>query len=828
MLKNSNRKGLALGAGIALLASMFTAAPAALAADGTELQFTPAKGTSYTSLVTEDFQMAVSFKPAYASNSYARLSYIVEKTAGSLDIQVSTSAEALSVGTLGASSASNTVLASTGTKLTFSPIATTDSGLNGIVLQPSTGSGVANVTTSSAKTTVKVTAFIDSSPTNGVLDPGEWFVTQNVTFIPFSDLTATVTVTSPNEGDTFITASAVVSGINLEQAEGKFFFAFSSSAATMTQSAGIDATKVLSASVAITAAAVDSSVSAQLRYTTSAVSAGAFTGAGDAVTAVSKLIVAARGYSNLTVSALAGTNVTNSLAVRPNAPMTVRAGVSTFSTSVSGAAVLFSVTTSEELSAAKTLTVGTTTYIKSAASFTASAVTAANGFADLVIATAGFPANATITVTATSKGLSNAKTYTLTTPSYKVENDFDVFSTTPGSSLNLGFEVTDQWGAKSPRSDQRIVVTRGGTGFAYAETVSNVSVVAGVASFTFTPSPAAKTGSAKVNTALEQFNSDLNLWQVISGAAGAEIAIEVTSTANAFSVSPAASYSASISYIVDGSISWSSVTTVKVKNPGTEVVVSSNGLIFREAAGKASVSNQITLRADANGGITFDVASTMAGTFTISIAVGTAVTTSQLVVDPAADSAGKSITFDTTTIPAGSTKVITGTLVDANGNPVNTSGSATILVSYLPTGTAGIPIGTMPTETDKDGKFSFTVLTGQSDNGTAAVTAAYYKSGAGTAVKDVLSFTQNITVGGAAAVASNQKLTVGSFKGFVAIYALNYTGQKLSAKVAGKWLVENNLSRFERVVRLTGAAIPIVVDLYIDGKFVRTENIVTK
>jgi hypothetical protein len=102
-------------------------------------------------------------------------------------------------------------------------------------------------------------------------------------------------------------------------------------------------------------------------------------------------------------------------------------------------------------------------------------------------------------------------------------------------------------------------------------------------------------------------------------------------------------------------------------------------------------------------------------------------------------------------------------------------------------------------------------------------------SSAATPVAQVLTFNQSIVVGGAAtAPATDQKLTVGSFKGFVAIYALNYTGQKLSAKVAGKWLVVNSLSRFQRVVRNTGAAIPIVVDLYIDGKLVRTENIVTK
>ncbi len=85
-----------------------------------------------------------------------------------------------------------------------------------------------------------------------------------------------------------------------------------------------------------------------------------------------------------------------------------------------------------------------------------------------------------------------------------------------------------------------------------------------------------------------------------------------------------------------------------------------------------------------------------------------------------------------------------------------------------------------------------------------------------------------VAPGTTAAPASDQKLTVGSFKGFVAIYALNYTGQKLSAKVAGKWLVVEDLIRFQRVVRNTGAGYTIKVDLYIDGAFVRSETIVTK
>jgi hypothetical protein len=173
-----------------------------------------------------------------------------------------------------------------------------------------------------------------------------------------------------------------------------------------------------------------------------------------------------------------------------------------------------------------------------------------------------------------------------------------------------------------------------------------------------------------------------------------------------------------------------------------------------------------------------------------------------------------------------STVQVKAKLTDVFGNAV-TAAAGRMKVTY--TG-PGIIFGTLPTATDAAGELMFSALLGAADKGTITVVVSYDQNGDGDFVdaKD-LNTTKVITVGAAAAApATDQKLTVGSFKGFVAIYALNYTGQKLSAKVAGKWLVENNLSRFERVVRLTGAAIPIVVDLYIDGKFVRTENIVTK
>jgi hypothetical protein len=75
----------------------------------------------------------------------------------------------------------------------------------------------------------------------------------------------------------------------------------------------------------------------------------------------------------------------------------------------------------------------------------------------------------------------------------------------------------------------------------------------------------------------------------------------------------------------------------------------------------------------------------------------------------------------------------------------------------------------------------------------------------------------------------DQKVNAGSFKGFVAIYAKGYKGQRLSVKVAGRWLKVDALdSRFERVVRFTGEGRNIKIDIYIDRKLQKQLQLITR
>ena len=87
--------------------------------------------------------------------------------------------------------------------------------------------------------------------------------------------------------------------------------------------------------------------------------------------------------------------------------------------------------------------------------------------------------------------------------------------------------------------------------------------------------------------------------------------------------------------------------------------------------------------------------------------------------------------------------------------------------------------------------------------------------------------TATITVGTVAA--ADAKVNAGSFKGYVAVYAKGYKGSRLSAKVGKDWVIVPALaSDFVRVVEFTGAGVDVAVRIYIDRVLVDTINLTTK
>jgi len=278
--------------------------------------------------------------------------------------------------------------------------------------------------------------------------------------------------------------------------------------------------------------------------------------------------------------------------------------------------------------------------------------------------------------------------------------------------------------------------------------------------------------------------------------------------------------------VVSGRVSNSSTN---VPRAGTVVTLSGpNNILFSE--GSVDALGGVAIKTDANGEFSVELFSNTAQTNTvITVSSGASSKTVKVSFTGQGASFGTSIEIDApTSVDPGTSFKVTATLRDKNGNAVLSTTGARMNVSYAG---PGIVIAAMPTDTNTLGQVSFTVLLGTNDKGTGVVTVSYDQgddgdfTGTATGDLDVVA-TKSLTVG---AVASATKVNVGSFKGYVALYAKGYKGKKMSAIVAGKWIVVASLATdFERVVRYTGAGYDIVTTIYIDGVSVQSFNVTTK
>jgi hypothetical protein len=234
----------------------------------------------------------------------------------------------------------------------------------------------------------------------------------------------------------------------------------------------------------------------------------------------------------------------------------------------------------------------------------------------------------------------------------------------------------------------------------------------------------------------------------------------------------------------------------------------------------------ISVYTDGSGAYSVNAFSNNAGKQTVTVTAGAVSQT--VVLDSfaaAADDTGATLTLNTpASILPGRTLVITGSLVDKFGNPVTADGTnEDFVLTYSGPGYKNVA----PTEISADGTFSWSILLGSNDSGTATVTAAYDldEDGDYTDTGDLV-VTKTIIIGTAPA---DTKVNAGSFKGYVAIYAKGHEGKRLSAKVGKDWVVVPALaSNFVRVVEYTGAGYTIAVRIYIDRVLVDTITVITK
>jgi len=884
MLQKPKKNGFAVGAIFALIASLFSAAPASAVTEasggGANIDIRPVAGTTFDGLVTEDFPFYAQLKAGITNTAFATESSGVSRVVwevtgdGLYDFVIGVDADSsVDLGNLGASltTASNGVVTYAGAD-SYSSVASASgfvdaaalahtnqpNDLDSISISAVVTSGLAyasiravtssTLTSASPNATATLKIWVDQQGgTNGVLDSGEWYTTQTITLKGSDNAGATHASSGWAAGSGTFTASAAVTGLNVLNLDGNFYLHAETTVTDFTTNSASVSSIILQAhsrTQESERSAMTNSVNV-LVANNSTLSQAIFYSPDSTLQTSSDYVIGAWAYYFSGVggaSAISmrvdnnGTDVTGSATakkIRQNGTYTILFGATTNSgnTSVSG------VVGSIEMTGVTGLTIGVkeikigdgawTTSLPTAEAVT----TGANGWGSLTFSIRGFADTDALTVKATSGGRTATNiTMTAEANDYRVVNDYHRYQTAPGTAVSIGYSIRDQWNVLSSDTHQ-INVTRGGTGFNYATTVSTLAVSGGKASFAFTPEAATATGSATIQA--DGYRSVGGVFVTTDMTDDSNITVNVSSVANSFTTGLAGSYSSSVSYF-PSTLSWATVTA-KAANTGSAVTVTGTGVVFKDAAGNTA-SGTMTVRVDSSQNYTFYATSEMVGTYTMTLTTGATSTTSLLIVDQPGSDEGVAITWDTTAITAGTTKIVTGKLVDANGNAVYTDNvgkedtdktTASIVVTY--TGTAGIVVGTLPTETDTNGEFKVSVLTSALDSGTFTLTAVYSKDGSVTAVADKITSVQSITVGANAAAAADQKVNAGSFKGYVAIYAKGYEGQRLSAKVGKDWVVVASLaSNFERVVEYTGAGYTIAVRIYIDRVLVDTITVTTK
>lgn len=264
-------------------------------------------------------------------------------------------------------------------------------------------------------------------------------------------------------------------------------------------------------------------------------------------------------------------------------------------------------------------------------------------------------------------------------------------------------------------------------------------------------------------------------------------------------------------------ISGTVKTAAGVGISGAPVSIAAAGMNFANGASVAAstlmLNDAIVLNTGAGGSFAVYVRSSVGGSQTVTVTSAGKTSTVALKF-ATGGTAAKAMTLTVpSAVKAGTSTDVVAKLTDAAGNPVE---GVAVTFKEVGPGYLNSASGT----SDADGEVVVNLITLAADAGSTTITATATVNGVSTSVA------KTMTVG---AVAAEQKVNAGSFKGYVALYAKGYKGSKMTAIVAGKWLkVDSLASDFERVVRYTGAGYDIVATIYIDGVKMETFNLTTK
>lgn len=447
-------------------------------------------------------------------------------------------------------------------------------------------------------------------------------------------------------------------------------------------------------------------------------------------------------------------------------------------------------------------------------------VTDQNGVATISLRTIGFEEADALILNSSWGGVSSAPLVLVTsTPVFTLISDHQVFATAPGVSTKFSFKVQDQWGVSLSESGYRVRLLQEVDGFTFEKSAGEAPVVSGTADFTLTTLPSALNRSALLKGVLEKFDFSKSAW-VSFGSNSDPIRINVTEEPANFRELPQASVFAQVSYLTS-KIQWVSISG-SVSVPGSEVSVDGGeGLIFRLRPNSQASASGLSVRAKADGKYSFEVASLRSGLHTISQRVGAVEVRSVLTVAAAPGHAGKSITFDKTSLPSGQTSKLTGTLLDENGNAVQTSGKADILVSW---NGAGFPVGVGSVETDATGRFSIVILVPAAERGSGTITAIYRPLGQ-SEHPDNISESLTLTIEKRPAEVS---ASLSSSNGQWFVLVENGIGLEVTVKVGSRWLKSIASSNSFNLSGRAQAGTTLPIKVWVDGELLNEQRLTIK
>lgn len=759
MSKNISRKGIAFGALVALGSSLIAVAPAS-AADAS-VTLVPSAGTAYAVPVNDAFSLKTYFGEGAQSAGTDLLKVRIVDASLRLDLgALKTGVDVNSGGTISdAEDFSSTVTAALGTRnaTTGELIASVDNvagvlSADKIVLAP----------TGSTSFSVTVQTWVDKDGNGAITDGESKSEVQTISFLKESEITWNTSLTTPAIGDAKLEAFVTTSpAINLAQIASKVGVNFTkaSTGATAGSSAvpGYEVGTYVAADntfkvnpTASSAIAAASIYSAQAYYDNNGTQAAA-----DLVGAkVSHETAAAKvsTIANATSAASADLKSTaaNVFIVRPattSVPVSLQVyKVSNTDKAVAGIPVDITVTATA-LDATSVISAGgkSISAVNGTAKFTA--YTDASGLVSFAVSSNTGKATDAFTVSAKAEGQSTAvaSSFTWTAASTTAATDLKnldnnggnaVLKVAKGANYSLNYSLVDNFGVLTPTSGLRVKVVQTGITPAITRygTVSN-----GRATVALVAGDSTTTGTSIINTAtLEKYDAATDAWittgvnvptdatTVVIGASEPVTAVTVTGTVGT-SGSPLAlnlndiksvdtRLGVAAPTVAGGTVLGGQVSDRFSAGTYSTVTLSGANLLFATAEGVFSAGS-ITVQTDANGAYAgVSVYSNKAGKQTVTVTAGSVVKTQELIFAAAGVNTGSQVTLVAPTkVTPGSTMTISGVLSDKYGNPVQDASTITY------DGPGLLVPSALPTTTDADGKFSFKVILGANETGSATV-----------------------------------------------------------------------------------------------------------